>query len=327
MNRYIVMMLSAAIGVTAQCVPAQPNTTSSVQAYPNRTIRLVVPSSPGGSSDTLGRLMAQKVAASFGQQVVVDNRAGAGGIIGVDQVAKSAPDGYTLLITPASLAINPSMFSKLPYNAMRDLAPITQLVAAPNVLSLHPSVPAANLKALIALAKARPGSLVGGTSGIGTSPHLSAELFKTMAGIDMVLVHYKGSSHISLLSGEIALAFPTAITVIQYLSVGKLRALGVTTATRTRALPAIPTIAEAGLPGYEAPQWDGVLAPAGTPRPIIDRLYQELSRVLRAPDMKQRLSAEGTEVVASMPEEFASYIKSETEKWAYVIKAAGIKPE
>jgi tripartite-type tricarboxylate transporter receptor subunit TctC len=221
------------------------------------------------------------------------------------------------------------MIRKMPYDALKDLAPISEIVTAPNVLSLHPSVPAKTVTELIALAKARPGRLIVGSPGLGTSPHLSAELFKVMSGIDMPQVLYKGSgqSMIGLLSGEIAIAFPTMPTVIHYIKDKRLRALGVTTLKRVGAMPDVPSISEAGLPGYESTQWFGILAPAGTPRPIIDRLNQEIVRVLNLPDMKDRLSAEGTEVVASTPEDFAKHIKSETEKWAKVIKAAGIKPE
>lgn len=321
MHRYAIAILLAWAGMDAQCGFAQN--------YPTRAIRLVVPSSPGGGSDILGRILAQKLGEALGQQVVVDNRAGAGGVIGVDIVAKSVPDGYTLLISPASLAINPSMYSKLPFNAMRDLAPITQLVSAANVLAVHPSVPAKTVKELIALAQAKPGNLVAGSAGVGTSPHLSAELFKAMAKLDMVIVPYKGSGQgmVSLLAGEIALMFPTLPSAIQYIKAGKLRALGVTTTNRAAVLPDVPAIADAGLPGYEATQWFGILAPAGTPRTIIERLHQEITRALRAPDVKDRMTAEGTEVVGSTPEEFASHIKLETEKWARVIKAAGIKPE
>ena len=299
------------------------------QNYPARSIRLVVPSSPGGSSDILGRILAQKLSEALGKQVVIDNRAGASGVIGVDIVAKAAPDGYTLVITQTSLAINPSMVRQMPYEALRDLAPISQLSVGPNVLTLHPSVPAANVKALIALARARPGSLSVGSPGVGTSPHLSAELFKSLAKIDIVQVPFKGTGMgmVSLLSGEIALMFPTVPTAIQYIKAGKLRALGVTSAARSPALPAVPTIAEAGLPGYEATQWFGVLAPAGTPRAIIDRLHQEIARIVRAPEMRERLSTEGTEAVGGTPEEFAALIKAETEKWARVIRDAGIKPE
>ena len=299
------------------------------QNYPSRTIRLIAHSSPGGTSDILGRLMAQKLTEALGQQVVVENRAGASGIIGVEAAARSAPDGYTLLITQTSIAINPSMFAKLPYNAIRDFAPITQLVAAPNLLMVHPSVPATSVKGFIALAKAQPDSLVNGSPGQGTSPHLSAELFKIMSGIKLDHVQFKGAGMaiVSLLSGEISVMFTTPPTAMPYLKAGRLRPLGVTTTTRIDALPDVPTISEAGVPGYESVQWFGMLVPAGTPRPIIDRLHQELTRALRAPDMKERLNSLGLDGVGSTPEEFAAYIRSETEKWAKVIKAMGIKAE
>ncbi len=320
MNRYAVTMSLALLGMSAQCVLAQN--------YPIRPIRLVVPSSPGGSSDILARILAQKLGDALGQQVVVDNRAGASGVIGVDLVAKAAPDGYTLVLTQTSIAINPSMFKKLPYDAMRDLAPISRIVEGPNLLAVHPSVPARNVKELIALAKTKPGSLTIASPGLGTSPHLSAELFKFMAGVNILQVLYKGAGQgiVSVLSGEVGVIFSTPPTLIQYVRAGKLRALGVTTKTRIPALPDVPPIADT-LPGYEATQWFCVLAPAGTPRAIIDRLHQEIVRVLRAPDLKERLAGEGVEALGTTPEELAGYIKSETEKWAQVIKAAGIRPE
>jgi len=299
------------------------------QSYPTRAIKLVVPSSPGGGTDIVARILGQKLSEQLGQQFVVENRAGAGTVIGNDAVAKSAPDGYTLLMGLSTLAINPSMYAKLPYDAMRDFAPISQSVSACNILVLHPSVPAKTVVELIALARAKPGSLTFGSAGMGTNPHLSGELFKSLARIDMVHVPFKGSgqSIISQLAGEIAANFPSVPTAMPYVKAGRLRGIGVTTLRRVEVLPDVPSIAEAGLPGYEATQWFGLLAPAGTPRPIIDRLYQESSRALRSADMKERMTAEGLEVVGSTPEEFASYIRSETEKWTQVIKAAGIKPQ
>lgn len=302
---------------------------AAAQQYPARAIRLIAHSSPGGTSDILGRLVAQKLTETLGQQVVVENRAGASGIIGVEVAAKSAPDGYTMLITQTSIAINPSMFAKLPYNAMRDFAPVTQLVAAPNVLIVHPSVPATSVKGFIALARAKPGSLVNGSPGQGTSPHLSAELFKIMTGIKLDHVQFKGAGQavISLIAGEIPVMFTTPPTAMPYIKARRLRPLGVTTTTRIEALPDVPSIAEAGVPGYESVQWFGMLVPAGTPRAVIDRLHREITRGLRAPDMKERLTALGLSAVGSTPEEFAGYIKSETEKWAKVIKAMGLKLE
>ena len=299
------------------------------QSYPTRAIKLVVPSSPGGGTDIVARILGQKLSEQLGQQFVVENRAGAGTVIGNDAVAKSAPDGYTLLMGLSTLAINPSMYAKLPYDALRDFAPISQSVSACNILILHPSVPAKTVTELIALARAKPGSLTFGSAGMGTNPHLSGELFKSLARIDMVHVPFKGSgqSIISQLAGEIAANFPSVPTAMPYIKAGRLRGIGVTTLKRVEVLPDVPSIAEAGLPGYEATQWFGLLAPAGTPRPVIDRLYQESSRALRSADMKERMTAEGLEVVGSTPEEFASYIRSETEKWTQVIKAAGIKPQ
>ncbi len=312
------------IAVSVSMAAAGP---AAAQQYPARTIRLIVHSSPGGSSDILGRLLAQRLTEVLGQQVVVENRAGASGIIGVEVAVKSPPDGYTILISQTSLAINPSIFAKMPYNALRDLAPITQIVDGPNVLTVHPSVPARSVKQLIALAKSNPDSLVIGSPGQGTSPHLSAELFNAMAGVKMVQVQYKGAGQgmIGLLSGEVALMFPTTPTVMPYIKTGRLHPLGVTTAKRTQALPDVPSIAEAGLPGYESTQWFGILAPAGTPRPIVDRLNQEIVRIMQG--LKERLSGEGMEVVAGTPEQFGAHIKAETEKWAKVIKSMGIKLE
>jgi tripartite-type tricarboxylate transporter receptor subunit TctC len=313
------MLLAAALS------PALP-VAAQAQSYPARPIRLIVHSSPGGSSDILGRLVAQRLGESLRQQVVVDNRAGASGMIGVDLAVKSPPDGYTILITQTSLAINPSMFAKIPYDAQRDLAPITQIVAGPNVLVVHPSVPARSVKQLVALAKSRPDALVIGSPGQGTSPHLSAELFNILAGVKMDQVQYKGAGQgmIGLLSGEIALMFPTTPTAMPYIKAGRLRPLGVTTAGRTQALPDVPSIAEAGVAGYESVQWFGILAPAGTPRPVIDRLNQEIGRIMQA--LKPQLAANGMEVITGTPEEFAALIKSETEKWAKVVKTMGIKP-
>jgi tripartite-type tricarboxylate transporter receptor subunit TctC len=302
---------------------------ASAQQYPTRPVRLIAHSAPGGTSDILGRLVAAKLTESLGQQVIVENRAGASGIIGVDAAVKSAPDGYTMLITQTSIAINPSMFAKLPYDAMRDLAPVTKLVAAPNLLVVHPSVPAKSVKGFIALAKAQPGSLINGSPGQGTSPHLSAELFKIMSGIQLDHVQFKGAGMaiVSLLSGEISVMFTTPPTAMPYLKAGRLRPLGVTTLKRVSALPDVPAIAEAGVPGYESVQWFGMLVPAGTPRPIVDRLNQDIGRALRAPDMKERLAGLGLEVDVGTPEQFAAHIKSETEKWAKVIKNMGIKPQ
>ena len=320
MHRQVLVMLLASLGMSAGW--------SSAQQYPNRPIRLVVASSPGGASDILARMLAQKLSEELGQQVVVDNRGGASGVIGTDIVAKSAPDGYTLLIIQPSLTINPSMIAKLPYDATRDLAPVSLVVNAAQTLSVNPSVPAKSVKELIALAKAKPGQLMFGSPGIGTSPHMTAEFFKLKAGIDMPQVLFKGSgpAYISLISGEVSAAFSTALSALPHVKSGKIRALGVTTSKRIQILPDVPTIAESALPGFNTSQWFGILAPAGTPRPVIDRLYQALSRGASSPDVKARLEAQGVEVVNEKPEAFASLIKHELVQWAGVIKAAGIKP-
>lgn len=299
------------------------------QAYPNRPIRLVVASTPGGASDILARMLAQKLSEDLVQQVVVDNRGGASGVIGTDIVAKAAPDGYTLLIIQPSLTINPSMIRKLPYDAQRDFAPISLTVDAAQMMTVNPSVPAKNVKDLIALAKAKPGQIMFGSPGIGTSPHLTAELFKLTAGVDMPQVLFKGSgmAYVSLMSGEVSVAFATVLSAMPHVKGGKIRPLGVTTARRVAAVPDVPTIAESGLPGFETSQWFGFLAPARTPRPVIDRLHESIRRGSTSPDVQERLTAQGVDVVNRTPEEFAAVIQRELVQWAKVIKAAGIKPE
>jgi tripartite-type tricarboxylate transporter receptor subunit TctC len=298
------------------------------QNYPARPVRLISPSSPGGSSDLTGRLLAQKLTEQFGQQVFVENRAGAGGLIGYEYVARSAPDGYTMLIAPASIAINASIYTKLPYTLL-DFAPVTLLIAATNVLCVHPSLPAHSVKELIALAKAQRGKLVAGSAGAGTSPHLSLELFKSMTATDFVIVHYKGAGPgaVALLSGENAFSMPSAPTVMQHLKAKRVRGLAVTAGKRTPLLPDLPTVAEAAVPGFESSNWFAIVVPAAVPAAIVDRLNQEIVRAVRAPELRERLNAEGADVIASTPGELASYMKSEAEKWAQVIKSAGIKPE
>jgi tripartite-type tricarboxylate transporter receptor subunit TctC len=299
------------------------------QNYPTRPVRLIVASSPGGGSDIIGRMVAQKLTEEYGQQFIVDNRGGASGVIGTDIVAKAAPDGYTLLIIQPSLTINPSMIQKLPYDAARDFTPIALLVDASQILSVHPSVAAKTTKDLIALAKAKPGALTFASPGIGTSPHLTAELFKLKAGVDMPQVLFKGFglAVISLIAGEVQVSFSTVLSVQPHVKSGKLRALGVSTAKRVQILPDVPTISESGLPGFATSQWFGILGPARLPRPIVDRLYDSLARATSTPEMKERFAAQGVEVVNGKPEEFAAVIKRELKQWAEVIKAAGIKPQ
>jgi tripartite-type tricarboxylate transporter receptor subunit TctC len=317
-----VSAMAAAIVVAGTAAYAQQN-------YPVRAIRLVVPSSPGGGTDITARIIAPKLSEYLGQQIVVENRAGAGTMIGGELVARSTPDGYTLLMGISTLAINPAIYKKVPYDALKDLAPISQVVSLPNMLVLHPSIPAKSVKELIAFTKAHPLQLNFASAGIGTSPHLSMELFLVMSHIKMVHVPYKGSGQgvVDVLAGHVAVMMPSILTALPYAKEGRLRALGVTSARRAAGAPDIPTIAEAGVPGYEATQWFGVLAPTGTPRDIVNRLNGEIVRVLKSPEVRDRLSADGAEPVGSAPEEFAAYIRSETAKWAGVIKSAGINPE
>ena len=298
------------------------------QDYPTRTIRFIAPTSPGGTSDILSRMLAPKLGEALGQQVVVDNRAGAGTSIGVAIVAKAPPDGHTIGITPSALAINPNMFKKMPFDAVRDLAMVTRLAEGPIMLAIHPSIPARSVKELIAVAKARPGSLNVASAGIGTIPHMAAELFRLMAGIETPQVLYKGSGQamISVISGELAIVYSSPISFLGHIKSGRLRGLGVTTLKRSPALPDVPAISET-LPGYEATQWFAIIAPAGTPRPIVERLNREFVRALRGPDIAPRLTTDGLDVVGGTPEELLSYLKANIEKWAKVVQAAGIKPE
>lgn len=299
------------------------------QAYPTRTVRLVAASAPGGTSDILARLLAQKLSEAFKQQFVVENRAGASGILGTDAVAKAPPDGHTLLLIQPSLTINPSIFAKLPYDAISDLAPVINVVDVAQCVSVHPSVPAKTVKDLIALAKAQPGVLTIGSPGVGTHPHLTAELFQQMSGVKMQQVVYKGvgPAFIALVSGEVGVVFSAVPSAMPHIKSGKIRALGVTTAKPLASLPGVPAITESALPGFESSQWFGILAPTGTPRPVIDRLHQEIARASSSPEMKERLTGMGMTVINSTPDQFAAVIKSETETWAKVIKAAGIKPQ
>ena len=297
--------------------------------YPAKPVRLVVPSAPGGGTDITARVMAPKLSEYLGQQVVVENRAGAGTMIGGEAVARAAPDGYTLLMGISTLAINPAMYRKVPYDALKDFAPITQAVALPNILVTHPSLPVKSVKELVAFAKARPGQIQFASAGVGTNPHLTAELFLSMTGLKMLHVPYKGSGAgiIDVIAGHVPVMTPSILTGLPHAKAGRLRALGVTSARRATGAPEVTTIAEAGVPGYEAVQWFGILAPAGTPRAVVERLHREAVRVLQNPEVRQRLVADGAEPVASTPEEFAAFLRAETAKWAKVVKAIGIKPE
>jgi tripartite-type tricarboxylate transporter receptor subunit TctC len=296
--------------------------------YPSKPVRFIVPSAAGGGTDIIARAVAQKLSEALGQQFVVDNRPGAGQMIGIELVAKSPADGYTILMAASTLAINSIMYKKVPYDPVRDFAPITQAASLPNILVVHPSLPVKSVAELVEYARRQPGKLNFASAGIGTSPQMSIELLKSMTGIDMVHVPYKGTSPgvVDLLAGQVSVMAPNLLTALPHIKAGKLRALAVTSAKRTGALPEVPTVAET-LPGYESAQWYGVLAPAGTSREIVARLHAEIVRALKHSDVKDRLAADGAEPVGSSPEEFTAFIKSEIDKWARVARAAGIHPE
>jgi tripartite-type tricarboxylate transporter receptor subunit TctC len=300
---------------------------ASAQQYPAGPMRIVVPFTPGGGTDILARLIAQKLNESWGQPVVVDNRPGAAGTVGTAFVAKAAGDGHTLLIVPAGYAGNPGLYKKLPYDQTRDLAPVSWLASGPLVLVVHPSLPAKSVKELVAFARARPGEVNFGSSGAGTLPHLSAELFNSMSGIKMVHVPYKGAGAAvtDVMAGRVPVYFMNILQSISLIKAGKLRALGVTTPERTPIAPEIPAIAEAGLRGYDMTNWYGLLAPAATPRDAIVKLNAEVVRILKLPELTNRLADDGMTVVASTPERFAEFLARETDKFTKVIEAAGIK--
>ncbi len=318
------ILLSALIGCCALAGAAEAQS-----SYPSRPVRIVVPSPPAGGTDIIARVLAQHFSTSLGQQFFVENRPGAGNMIGIESVARAAPDGYTLLFVPSTLALNSVMYKKVSYDPVRDFAPITLAAVAPNVLVVNPKVPAHSIAELIALAKQKPGQLTYGTPGIGTSPHMSMELFKSLAGIDLQHVPYRGTAPAmtDVISGQIAAMFSNALTAKPQIEAGAIRALGVSTRKRSEAMPNLPPIAEAGVPDYEATQWYGLVAPAGTPAEIVARLHAEVTQALRTQDMQDKLAGDGAEPVGTTPAEFAAHIKSELEKWAGVARAAKIEPQ
>jgi tripartite-type tricarboxylate transporter receptor subunit TctC len=302
--------------------------TVSFAQYPNKPVKIVVPFPAGGTTDILARAIGAELQKSLGQPFVIENRAGAGGNIGSDAVAKSPNDGYTLLMgTVGTHAINVSLYPKMPYDAVKDFAPVSLVAGVPNVLIAAPSFAANSVKDVIDAAKKEPGKLTFASSGNGTSIHLSGELFKLMSGTQMTHVPYKGSSAAlpDVMSGQVNIMFDNAPSAMPHIRGGKLKALAVTSATRSPALPNVPTVAEAGLPGFEASSWFGVLAPAGTPKEIVDRLSREIAKSLATPEMKERFSAQGADAVGSTPEKFSDHIKAEIDKWAKVVKASGAK--
>ena len=302
---------------------------SYAQNFPTRPLRIVVPYAAGGSTDVLARMVGQKLTAVLGQPVVIDNRTGAGTIIATEIVARAAPDGYTLLMATPPLTIAAALYEKLPFDTARDFAAVTNIAATSNVLVVHPAVPAQSVKELIALAKANPGKFTFGSSGVGGASHLAVELFRSMAGIELVHVPYKGGSLAvtDLLGGRLTLMFANLTTVQGHIKTGRVRALAIGTAQRSLVVPDLPTVAAAGVPGYEANNWNGVVAPAGTPRAVIERLRREIKAAIDAPEMRERLLQNAFEPIADTPAEFARYLATERVKWGKVVREAQVKPE
>jgi tripartite-type tricarboxylate transporter receptor subunit TctC len=302
---------------------------AAAQGYPTRPVKIIVPFAAGGPADIYARILAEKLQAAMGQAFVVDDRPGGGAIVGTDAVAKSAPDGYTLLMMSNTQTVNESLFAEKSYSLMRDLVPIAPVNYSDLVMVVHPSVPAANLREFLALAKAKPGTLNYASSGPGTPYHMAGELLKAMAGVDIVHIPYKGSAgaRTDILGGQVQMMFDAITTMAPNVRAGKLRALGTSGKVRSSVLPEVPTLNEAGVPGYDAVIWLGIMAPVGTPRSIIDRLNTEITRATSAPEMKDAWAKQGAVAMAMSPDEFGRYIREDIDKWARVVKISGAKPD
>lgn len=324
MTIVILRRIAGLLLVVAGVVPL-----AGAQSWPARPLRIIVATSPPGGADIVARTLAPGLSERLGQQVVIENRAGASTMIGHEIAAKAAPDGYTFAMGISTLAINPATFKKVPYDALRDFAPITQAVKQALLLVVHPSFPVKTVKELIAIAKQQPGAINYSSPGFGTNPQMGMELFLYLSGTRLFHVPYRGGgeSIIAVVSGHVPVTIASMLGTIANVRAGRLRALGVTTAQRASGAPDIPTIAEAGVAGYESAQWYGLVAPSATPREIIARMNKEAVAILRTPEIMQRLANDGSQVVAGTPEEFGAFMRAETEKWARVAKAAGIKPE
>jgi tripartite-type tricarboxylate transporter receptor subunit TctC len=321
-------VVAGVAGVTLAALLPAPH--ASAQGYPVKPVRMIVPLAPGGSVDTLARVLAQKMSESMGQQVFVDNRGGASGNIGTELVVRSPADGYTIMTVSMTLVVNPFLFPKLPFDVTRDLAPVSLIGAVPMVLTVHPSVPAKSVGELVALAKKHPGRLNYASAGRGTNSHLSMELFKNLTGTNIVSVPYRGGGpgQIALLAGEVDAGFNNIVAAVPHMKAGKVRGLGITGTQRSSVLPALPTVAEAGVPGYTFTTWYGLLVPAGTPAAIINVLNSHAAKAVRAPDLAERFAHEGAEIIASSPAQFASHIKAELARWAKVVKeSAGLRAD
>ncbi len=313
--------------IAASCGLLLAALVAEAQAFPDKTVRLVVPFPAGGSTDIISRTLGQELSKMWGRQVVIDNRPGGSGIIGTDLVAKSAPDGYTLLVTTAPFAIVPSLVDKLPYDPAKDFEPITLINTTPLVVVVNPNLPAKSIQELIALAKAKPGALNFGSAGSGGANHLAGELFSVMAGVKMVHVPYKGNAPAltDLVGGHVDVAFNGVTSALPLIKAGKLRPLAVTSLTRSGALPDIPTLDELGLKGFQAIAWNGLSAPARTPKELIARINTDVLKVIRSPEFVERLKGEGADPVGNSPEQFTAFLREETAKWSKVIKFANIK--
>ena len=312
----------------ALCLLCATGGAALAQSYPTKPIRMMIGFPPGGGTDIIGRIVAQKLSEALGQQIIVDNRGGASGQLAAELLSRAAPDGYTIMMAHiAAVSILPSLVSKLPYDAQKDFAPVSLSAIGPNLLVVHPSVPVRTVKELIALAKARPGQLQNASPGAGTVQHLAGELFKLQAKVDMLHVPYKGSgqSIVDLIGGHVHLDFDAVPPVINHVRQGKLRALAVTSAKRFSLLPDMPTVEESGVPGFDMSTWWGIVAPAAVSKDIINRLHTEMVKAIRQPDAKERISGVGADIVGNTPEEFAAFIRTETEKYARIVKAANIK--
>lgn len=320
MSRYSKLLIGLTLSAVCGIVAAQ--------TYPAKTVRMVVGYPPGGPTDLLARIVSQKLSESWGQQVIVDNRPGASGMIGAELTVRAAPDGYTLLMVPVTYAVTPSLYPKMSYDAVKDLAPVAQVAAAPFILVVHPTLPVKTVKDLITLARSRPGQLNYASASTGGMPHLAGELFNTMTGVRMVHIPYKGAAPATtdLLAGQVSLMFNNMLSAMPQVKNGRLRAIAVTSTKRSAAAPELPAIAET-VPGYEASGWYAALAPAATPRELIAKINTDMNRIMKMPDVAQRLAGDGVEAVGTTAEQFGIYLRSEIVKWGKVVKASGAKAD
>jgi len=308
---------------------ALSSTWTMAQDFPSKPLRIIAPFPPGGSVDLVSRLVGAKLAENLGQQVVVDNRSGASGNIGTELAARAAPDGYTLLVNTTPFVVNTFLLSRVPYDVMNDFAPVAWLTSSPSLLTVHPSLPVRSVRELLALAKSRPGELNYSSAGPGTNPHISGELFNYLGKVNMVAIHYKGGGPglVAAASGEVVVTFTNIAETTAYVRANRLRAIGVSSLTRSKAMPDIPTVAESGLPGYEFVAWLGMLAPKGTPRAVVTLLNERVRQTMTAPDQAKRFGDLGLDVVASTPEEFSAHLSRELKKWGPVIRERGMRAE